>query len=76
MTKLGFRVILQISCVTEVTEVFKYNIDEQLIMKRTGHRSQDAVRKYKQTSAQHDLLVSNILQPPKKLATSESHLIF
>ena len=48
-------------------------------MKQTGHRSQDAVvGKYKRTSSQHDLLVYDILQPPapKKLAMSESHLIF
>ena len=66
----------KVSC---ATELFKHNIDEQLIMKQTGHRSQDAVvGKYKRTSSQHDLLVYDILQPPapKKSATSESHLIF
>ena len=46
-------------------------------MKQTGHRSQDAVRRYKRPSAQHKLQVSNILQPPaaKKFSTSEN-LIF
>ena len=44
-------------------------------MKQTGHRSQDAVRKYKRPSAQHDAQVSDILQPPipkKAVSTSES----
>ena len=46
-------------------------------MKQTGHRSQDAVRKYKRPSVQHDIQVSDILQPPvpKKFATSESQKI-
>lgn len=63
--------------VTCATELFKQNIDEQLIMKQTGHRSQDAVRKYKRPSAQHELHVSDILQPPapKKFSTSESLVI-
>ena len=61
--------------VTCATELFSNNIDEQLIMKQTGHRSQDAVRKYKRPSAQHDAQVSDILQPPipkKAVSTSES----
>ena len=63
--------------VTCATELFNNNIDEQLIMKQTGHRSQDAVRKYKRPSVQHDIQVSDILQPPvpKKFATSESQKI-
>ena len=61
--------------VTCATELFSNDIDEQLIMKQTGHRSQDAVRKYKRPSAQHDAQVSVILQPPipkKAISTSES----
>lgn len=60
--------------VTCATELFNNNIDEQLIMKQTGHRSQDAVRKYKRPSAQHEKQVSDILQPPapKRYNTSES----
>ena len=55
-------------------KVFKQNIDEQLIMEQTGHRSQDAVREYKRSSAQHALQYSDILQPPipKKFETSET----
>ena len=60
--------------VTCATELFKQNIDEQLI---TGHRSQDAVRRYKRPSVEHQMQVSDILQPPvpKKLSTSESLVI-
>ena len=63
--------------VTCATELFKQNIDEQLIMKQTGHRSQDAVRRYKRPSVQHQLQVSDILQPPapKKSSTSESLIL-
>ena len=59
--------------VTCATELFKENIDEQLIMKQTGHRSQDAVRRYKRPSVQHEMQVSSILQPPapKQMVTSE-----
>ena len=59
--------------VTCATELFKENIDEQLIMKQTGHRSKDAVRQYKRPSFEHERQVSSILQPPapKKMATSE-----
>ena len=50
--------------VTCATELFKHNIDEQLIMKQTGHRSVDAVRLYKRPSVEHKLQVSGILQAP------------
>ena len=50
--------------VTCATELFKHNVDEQLIMRQTGHRSEDAVRRYKRPSQQHDHHVSSILQPP------------
>ena len=36
--------------VTCATELFKNNVDEQLIMRQTGHRSTDAVRRYKRPS--------------------------
>jgi len=39
--------------VTCATELFKQNVDEQLIMKQTGHRSQDAVRSYRRPSIEH-----------------------
>ena len=51
----------KVSC---ATELFRNNIDEQLIMKQTGHRSVDAVRCYKRPTAEHEKHVSSILQPP------------
>ncbi len=56
--------------VTCATELFKHNIDEQLIMKQTGHRSVDAVRMYKRPSEMHKLQVSKILQPPPQKKTA------
>ena len=37
--------------VTCATELFKHNVDEQLIMRQTGHRTEDAVRRYKTITA-------------------------
>ena len=51
--------------VTCATELFAHNVDEQLIMRQTGHRS-SAVRAYKRPGVAHDVLVSAILQPPKQ----------
>ena len=56
--------------VTCATELFRNNIDEQLIMKQTGHRSQDAVRRYKRPSTEHELKVSDVLQPPEPKRSS------
>ena len=50
--------------VTCATELFALNVDEQLIMRQTGHRS-SAVRAHKRPGVAHDMLVSAILQPPK-----------
>ncbi len=36
-------------------------MDEQLIMKRTGHRSTDGVRAYKRSSLEQQALVSRVL---------------
>ena len=43
-------------------------------MWQTGHRSTDAVRRYKRPCAEHQLQVSRILQPPpvKKAATAHT----
>jgi len=49
--------------VTCATALFRSGVDEQLIMRQTGHRS-DAVRAYKRSSREQDLMVSSILQPP------------
>ena len=41
------------------------NVDEQLIMARTGHRSVDAVREYKRPDSMVQRKISDILQPPR-----------
>lgn len=52
---------------TCATRLFESNVDEQLIMHQTGHRS-NAVWSYKQPTAEHDMMVSWLLQPqsPKR----------
>ena len=49
--------------VTCASRLFEHNVDEQLIMRLTGHRS-NAVRLYKRPAVEHDLAVSRVLQPP------------
>ena len=51
--------------VTTATTLMENNIDEQLIMNRTGHRSLTAVRLYKRPSSQAQKAISDLLQPPK-----------
>ena len=51
--------------VTCATELFALNVDEQLVMRQTGHCS-SAVRAHKRPVVAHDMLVSATLQPPKK----------
>ena len=48
--------------VTCATILFKHNVDEQLIQRQTGHRS-NAIRCYKCPSVDHDLFVSKVLGP-------------
>ena len=56
------------------TRLFSHNIDEQLIMRQTDHRS-NVVRAYKQAGPEHQM-VSDVLQPPtskgKKLKVEEN----
>ena len=47
--------------VTTATRLFHAWVDEQLIMKRTGHRSLDGVRLYKRVSNEQDREISEIL---------------
>lgn len=47
--------------VTAATRLFQAGVDEQLIMKQTGHRSLEGVRIYKQTSETQNEEVSSIL---------------
>ena len=51
--------------VTCATELFVHNVDKQLITRQTGHCS-SVVRAHKRPGVAHDMLVSAILQPPKK----------
>ena len=63
--------------VTAATRLFHKGIDEQLMMERTGHRSVDGVRAYKQTCPeQHDKL-SHVLQglsPSKKCKLDDTQI--
>jgi hypothetical protein len=45
--------------------LYNENVDEQEIMRRTGHRSTTAVQKYKRASDEMSANVSHILDPPK-----------
>ena len=59
--------------VTAATRLYQAGVDEQLIMKRTGHRSIEGVRLYKRPSEEQDQEVSSLLHaapdsadPPSK----------
>lgn len=58
---------------TCATSLYNSGVDEQLIMERTGHRS-DAVRKYKRTSTSQQNEVSKLLDPPTKKALLSTDL--
>ena len=47
--------------VTTATRLFHAGVDEQLIMKCTGHRSLDGVRLYKRVSNEQDREISEML---------------
>ena len=49
-------------CATAATRLFQKGIDEQLVMKVTGHRSIDGVRAYKQPSIEQIKEISGVLQ--------------
>ena len=49
---------------TTASTLFDNQIDEQLVMERTGHRSTTAVRMYKRAGGELQQQVSNLLQPP------------
>ena len=53
--------------VTAATRLFLAGVNEQLIMKRTGHRSVDGVRKYKQISKEQNENSSKILNQENKI---------
>ena len=51
--------------VTSATRLFQCGTDEQLIMRRTGHRSTDGVRVYKCSSDEQEALLSKVLNREK-----------
>ena len=59
---------------TCATQLYNAGVAEQEIMKRTGHRSEKSVRKYKRSSDEISENVSNVLNPPsnKKIVKSEN----
>ena len=59
--------------VTTATTLMAGNVDEQLIMERTGHRSIGAVRTYKRPTSDVQKQVSDLLQPPvqRKVAATD-----
>jgi len=51
-------------------------VDEQQIMERTGHRSSEAVRRYKRSSTQQLKQRSDILKTgKKKIMQGKTHLL-
>ena len=55
--------------VTSATRLFDAEVDEQLIMTRTGHSSTDGVRAYKRTSDKLRQLTSDVLNSGKPNVT-------
>lgn len=49
---------------TCATQLYMNGVSEQEIMRRTGHRSEKSVRKYKRSSEHMEMEVSKILDPP------------
>ena len=58
--------------VTCATTLYRKNFTDQQIQERTGHRSMEALFKYKRTSSIQHQLVSNALQPPPSIAIGGS----
>lgn len=55
---------------TCATQLYMSGVSEQEIMRRTGHRSEKSVRKYKRSSEQMEVEVSKILDPPQSKSVS------
>ena len=63
---------------TCATRLFENDVDEQLIMERTGHRSSQGVRSYKRTSHVHHHKMSVVIDNKsiEKQSTSTSNINF
>ena len=55
---------------TNATRLYHQGVDEQLIMKRTGHRSLERVRSYKRTDEDQEKAISKLLQQPNASASA------
>ena len=60
-------------CVTSATRPFDTEVDEQLIMMRTGYSSTDGVRAYKRTSDKLRQLTSDVLSSRKQKQSLNQH---
>ena len=59
--------------VTCATTLYRKNFPDQQIKERTGHRSIEALYKYKRTSSIQHQEVSDALQPPALTSLADSH---
>ncbi|XP_048257305.1 uncharacterized protein LOC124152981 [Haliotis rufescens] len=57
---------------TCATRLYEEGIEEQEIMRITGHRSTKAVRKYKRPSQEMLSSIENVLDPPKKIKLAQN----
>ena len=57
--------------VSSTTRLFQSGVDEQLIMKRTGHRSIEGVRTYKRVSSTQQIALSEVLNTATNCKDSE-----
>ena len=67
----GFRTNHSLRATTE-TRLYQANVDEQLIMERTGHRSLEGVREYKRTSNNQKEKLSDLLNSQLKESSTTS----
>ena len=58
---------------TTATRLFHHNVDEQLIMQRTGHTSIDGVRSYKRPCMKQQQRISQLLNSGSERETSSLH---
>lgn len=54
---------------TCATQLYMAGVDEQEIMRRTGHRSEKSVRNYKQPSRENQKQVASVLDPLQPSST-------
>ena len=62
--------------VTLCTSLYNSGYEEQTVQNRSGHRSTDAVRRYKRPGSELLQSVSDCLQPPKPVESKSKKLSF